>query len=156
MSTKQNVLSLGSIVILALLASPCAAQTIIYVRDAAGYVRPVVIPRTTAFAMGMTVQPVVSPDDLFVRLNVGSVSISMPDPAATIPVLVPNRTFGIFSNGNLQPPLISQKLVVLGGQGGFSQFSFGGQPFAPSGQVGQFQPNPFALMSMQRPPQRRR
>jgi hypothetical protein len=155
MSTKQNVLSLGSILILALLASPCAAQ-IIYVRDAAGYVRPVVIPQTTTFAMGMQVQPVVSPDGMFVRLNVGSVSISMPDPAATIPVLVPNRTFGIFNNGNLQPPLISQKLVVLGGQGGFNQFSFGGQPFGPPSQFGQFQPNPFALMSMQRTPPRRR
>jgi hypothetical protein len=146
MYTKQIVLSLGSGLILALLASPCSAQ-IIYVRDAAGYVVPVVIPQVTVFGMDMTVQPVVSPDNMFVRLSLGPIGVSMVDPSTTVPLLVPGPNLGIFDGGARQPAFISQRPLVLaaqGQQGFFGQASFAGM------QGAQFQANQFMLMSMQR------
>jgi hypothetical protein len=152
MYTKQIVLSLGSGLILALLASPCSAQ-IIYVRDAAGYVVPVVIPQTTTFGMGMTVQPVVSPDTMFVRLNLGQIGVSIMDPSTTVPLLVPGPNLGVFDGGARQPAFISQRPLVLAAQGGqqgfFGQANFAGVQGAQF-QANQFQANQFMLMSMQR------
>ena len=153
MSTKQIISSLGSIVILALLASPCAAQ-IFYVRDPSGYVRPVVIPQPFTFSMGMQVQPIVSPDRMFVRLNVTPIGGAMIDPAALFPVLVPGPNLGVFDGGRRQPSFISLKpnVVVLGLQGQqglFGQANFAGQTASQIGPFGPFQSSSFSLMSGQ-------
>ena len=126
MSTKLSLASIAPIVMIALLASPCAAQ-IFYVRDAAGYVRPVVIPQPTAFGMSMQVQPVVSPDGMFVRMNFSQLSVSMPDPTATTFLVVPGPNLGIFRNGVRQPATIANKPIVipLGAQATFGQSGFG-------------------------------
>ena len=147
MSTKKSTLSLASILLLGLFASPCAAQ-VVYVMDAAGYVRPVVIPQTTTFSMGFQATPVVtfSEDGTFIRLNVTGLNVSMPDPTTTIFRVRPNPIVPIFSNGNIQPPLLSNKLLVLPvqlGQAGITPLG---------GAFGQFQPNPFALMGTQTRP----
>ena len=147
MSAKKTMLSLGSILVLGLFASPCAAQ-VVYVMDAAGYVRPVVIPQTTTFSMGFQATPVVtfSEDGTFIRLNVTGLNVSMPDPTTTIFRVRPNPIVPIFSNGNIQPPLLSNKLLVVPvqlGQAGITPLG---------GAFGQFQPNPFALMGTQTRP----
>src|ERR1017187_3086008 len=152
MSTKQYTLSLGSILILALPISPCAAQ-IIYVRDAAGYVRPVVIPSANIFSMGMQTQGVVGGDGTFAMVNVTPTAFSIMDPSTNIPMLVPGPNLGIFDGGKPQPAFISLKAQVLGVQGGqqgvFGQMSFAGQTLSPPNALGQFQSNPFTIMSMQ-------
>ena len=147
MSAKKTMLSLGSILALVFFASPCAAQ-VIYLIDPAGYIRPVVIPQTTTFSMGFQATPVVtfSEDGTFIRLNVTALNVSMPDPTTTVFRARPNPIVPIFSNGNIQPPLLSNKLLVLPvqvGQAGITPLGGG---------FGQFQPNPFALMGTQRRP----
>jgi hypothetical protein len=147
MSTKKTMLSLGSILALVFFACPCAAQ-VVYVIDAAGYARPVVIPQTTTFSMAFQATPVVtfSEDGTFIRLNVTPFNVSMPDPTTTVFRVRPNPIVPIFSNGNIQPPLLSNKLLVVPvqvGQAGITPLGGG---------FGQFQPNPFALMGAQTRP----
>jgi hypothetical protein len=148
MSTKKFTLSLGSILVLGLFASPCAAQ-VVYVMDPAGYVRPVVIPQATTFSMGFQATPVVTFSEgggTFIRLNVTPFNVSMPDPTTTVFQLRPNPIVPIFSNGNIQPPLLSNKLLVVPvqlGQAGIAPLGSG---------FGQFQPNPFALIGTQTRP----
>jgi hypothetical protein len=146
MSTKKTILSLGSILALVFFAAPCAAQ-VVYVMDPAGYVRPVVIPQATTFSMGFQATPVVtfSEEGTFIRLNVTALSVSMPDPTATTFRVRPNPIIPIFNNGNIQPPLLSNKLLVLPVQGQVGITPLGGG-------FGQFQPNPFALMGTQARP----
>jgi hypothetical protein len=147
MSTKKFTLFLASILVLGLFASPCAAQ-VVYVMDPAGYVRPVVIPQATTFGMGFTATPVVTFTEAgtFIRLNVSGLSVSMPDPTTTIFQVRPNPIVPIFRNGNIQPPLLSNKMLVVPvqlGQAGITPLGGG---------FGQFQPNPFALMGTQTRP----
>src|SRR5262249_16459669 len=147
MTAKKFTLSFASILVLGLFASPCAAQ-VVYVMDPAGYVRPVVIPQGTRFGMGFTATPVVTftESGTFVRINVSALSVSMPDPTTTVFQMRPNPIVPIFSNGNIQPPLLSNKLLVVPvqlGQAGITPFGGG---------FGQFQPNPFGLMGTQTRP----
>jgi hypothetical protein len=144
MSAKKTMLSLGSILALVFFASPCAAQ-VIYLIDPAGYVRPVVIPQTTTFSMGFQATPVVtfSEAGTFIRLNVTPFNVSMPDPTTTVFQVRPNPIVPIFKNGNIQPPLLSNKLLVVPVQVGITPLGGG---------FGQFQPNPFALMGTQTRP----
>jgi len=160
MSTKKPMLSLGSILALGLFASPCAAQ-VVYVMDAAGYVRPVVIPQSTTFSMSFQATPVVTFTDsgTFVRLNVTPFNVSMPDPTTTIFQVRPNPIVPIFNNGNIQPPLLSNKLLVLPvqvGQAGITPIGGGFGGITPVGGgfggFGGFQPNPFAQMATQMRP----
>jgi hypothetical protein len=138
MSTKQRVVWLGSIVIFALQASPCAAQVqVFYVRDAAGYVRPVVVHQPAVFSMGMQAQGIVVNNGMFVRLNVMPFGVSMPDPTTNIRILVPGPNLGIFNGGIRQPALISQQPLVLGIQGGtFGTGTFGAGTFGAFGAFG--------------------
>jgi hypothetical protein len=138
MSTKQRVVWLGSIVIAALLASPCAAQVqVFYVRDAAGYVRPVVVHQPAVFSMGMQAQGIVVRGGTFVRLNVTPFGVSMPDPTTNIRILVPGPNLGIFNGGIRQPALISQQPLVMGIQAGqpgiFGAGTFGAATFGAPG-----------------------
>lgn len=126
MSTKQRLLSCAGVALLLLLVSPCSAQ-IIYVRDAAGYVRPVVIPQRTTFSMGFQATPVVSPNLMSIRVNATPFGVSMPDPTATSFLVVPGPNLGIFHGGRPQPATIALKPLVIPVQGqvGFGQFGFG-------------------------------
>jgi hypothetical protein len=98
--------------------------------------------------MGFTATPVVTftEEGTFIRLNLSGLSVSMPDPTTTVFQLRPNPIVPIFRNGNIQPPLLSNKLLVVPVQ-------LGQAGLAPlGGGFGQFQPNPFALMGTQTRP----
>jgi general secretion pathway protein D len=75
----------------------------------------ILIPQFTAFPFGltMTVQPVVSPDRRFIRLNVTpQLTAAIQDPAGAAVLVAPGTTPAIFENGNLQPPLPNGPLSV--------------------------------------------
>jgi hypothetical protein len=141
MSTRQSQFLVGSLAILSVFASECAAQ-VVYVRDGAGYVHSVVIPQSATFSLGMQVTPVVSPNGMFVQTNVMPFGLSMPDPSTTTFMVVPGPNLGVFDGGIPQAPMISAKQIVIPVQGqvGFGGFGFGGQPglgmFGFAGQPG--------------------
>jgi Flp pilus assembly secretin CpaC len=75
----------------------------------------ILIPQITQmpFGLSMTVQPVVSPDRRFVRLNVQpTLTQAIQDPAGAFVVAVPQAVPAVFDNGNLQPPLPNGPLNV--------------------------------------------
>ena len=152
MSKKQVLLSLTSLVVTALLGSPCAAQ-VIYVRDARGDMRAVVIPQRATFSMGFQGTAVVSPDHMFVRVNVSPFNVQMPDPSTTTFLVMPQRPMSTFSNGILQPPTVALKPLVIPIQGqgfGSGAGGFGGSPFGLFGSSTQFgfsRPGAFGVMS---------
>jgi type II secretory pathway component GspD/PulD (secretin) len=83
---------------------------------------PVLIPQMTVYplGLGMQVQPVVSPDRRFVRLNITPILTSgFIDPAGQIIIPVPsfpaNGIAPLFNTGNIQPPLPTTPLQVTNG-----------------------------------------
>ena len=65
------------------------------------------------FGLTMTVQPVVSPDRRFIRLNISpQLAAGMQDPAGAIVVAVPSPAAGIFDGGIQQPPLANGSISV--------------------------------------------
>ena len=66
------------------------------------------------FGLTMTVQPVVSPDRRFIRLNVTPqlVAQGIQDPAGAIVIAVPQQITGVFDGGVQQPPLPTGPLNV--------------------------------------------
>lgn len=65
------------------------------------------------FGLSMTVQPVVSPDRRFIRLNVTpNLANGIQDPAGAIVIAVPQIQTGVFDGGIPQPPLPTGPLNV--------------------------------------------
>jgi type II secretory pathway component GspD/PulD (secretin) len=70
-------------------------------------------PNAMPFGLTMTVQPVVSPDRRFIRLNVTPMlAQGLQDPAGAIVIAVPSAVPAVFDNGNIQPPLPNGPLQV--------------------------------------------
>lgn len=76
----------------------------------------ILIPNITPmpFGLTMTVQPVVSPDRRFIRLNVTPqlAAQGIQDPAGAIVIAVPQQVTGVFDGGAQQPPLPTGPLNV--------------------------------------------
>lgn len=76
----------------------------------------VMIPQITAmpFGLTMTVQPVVSPDRRFIRLNVTpQLAAGIQDPAGAIVIAVPGTVPGTFDGGGVQPFFANNPLNVI-------------------------------------------
>jgi type II secretory pathway component GspD/PulD (secretin) len=76
----------------------------------------VLVPQTTAmpFGLGMTVQPVVSPDRRYIRLNVSpQVTAPIQDPAGAVLIPVPQQFVGTLDGGVAQPPFANSNFNVL-------------------------------------------
>jgi general secretion pathway protein D len=76
----------------------------------------VMVPVTTQipFGLGMTVQPVVSPDRRFIRLNVSPQQIAqIQDPTANISIPVPVQTGALFDGGTPQPPFANNPVNLI-------------------------------------------
>jgi hypothetical protein len=148
MSTKQRKYwdLLGSILLLAIFNSPCAAQ-VIYVLDGAGYPRAISIQQQISFGMGMLVQPVVSPDRMFVRTNITPIMFSpMYDPTTSVYQLFPAPNIGIFDGGAKQPAFMSLKPLAIRVGDQQQQVNPNLFPFAAQSMMMQ---NPFMMMPNQ-------